>query len=65
MPHLQCPRCDGTTWLRGDPERQPVCEHCGSALTPLPRRLAAALRERSARDARLSADRPRFVRDRR
>jgi hypothetical protein len=63
-PPAECPHCQRASWLRGDPEREAVCERCGSALAPFSRRLAARLRLRLARDARRDAGRPRFVRER-
>jgi hypothetical protein len=43
------------------------CRQCGTGLTLMPgseaRHLAGAVRERFARDARLGAQRPRFIRD--
>jgi hypothetical protein len=68
-PQPECPHCHRTAWLLGDPEREPVCDACGSALAPLSNGvfpyLAAAVRRRFARDAPLNKDQPRFVRDRR
>jgi hypothetical protein len=69
MPYLQCPACHRTAWLRGEPGRDLTCRRCDTALGPLPDRdvryLTRAVRERFARDARLNAGRPRFLRERR
>ena len=67
MSHLECPSCQRTSWRRGDPAREAVCDSCGSALAAQPGtlfgRLAAAVRERFARDAETDGGRVRFVRD--
>ena len=53
--------------MRATPEAAITCRHCGTSLHPLggsdARFLAGAVRERFARDARLTAGRKRFVRD--
>ena len=67
MPYLHCPRCHRTAWLRADAREQLTCRHCGSTLDPMAgsdaRFLTGAVRERFARDARLTAGHKRFVRD--
>ncbi len=67
MAYLQCPRCHRTGRLRAASERAVECRHCGTTLDPIgaaqARFLARAVRERLTRDARLDADRARFVRD--
>lgn len=67
MPYLHCPRCHRTAWVRAEADRGVSCRHCGTKLGPLAgeeaRFLAGAVRERFARDARLTAGRRRFVRD--
>jgi ribosomal protein S27E len=67
MPYLHCPRCQRTSWLRTSAEGGIACRHCGTTLNPIAggdaRFLTRAVRERFARDARLHAGRPRFVRD--
>jgi hypothetical protein len=69
MPYLHCSVCHRTAWLRGQPERDLTCRACGTALGPIAdgeaRDLARAVRERFARDVRVNAGSPRFVRDRR
>lgn len=53
--------------MRATPDAAITCRHCGTSLNPLAgsdaRFLASAVRERFARDARLTAGRKRFVRD--
>jgi hypothetical protein len=67
MSYLHCPNCDRTAWLDTSTEPELLCRHCESVLAPMPaaraRMLTAAVRRRFARDARLDAGRPRFVRD--
>ena len=67
MPYLHCPRCHRTAWLRARADAEIACRHCGTTLNPMAaddaRYLAGAVRERFARDARLNAGRPRFVRN--
>ncbi len=67
MPYLHCPRCQRTAWLRTESAQEIACRHCGTTLGPMAgsdaRFLASAVRERFARDARLTAGRRRFVRD--
>jgi ribosomal protein L37AE/L43A len=67
MAYLRCPRCHRTAWLRAGGERAVECRRCGTSLDPTAadeaRFLTRAVRERLTRDARLRADRARFVRD--
>jgi hypothetical protein len=53
--------------MRATPDAAMTCRHCGASLNPLTgteaRFLASAVRERFARDARLTAGHRRFVRD--
>jgi ribosomal protein S27E len=67
LPYLHCPRCHRTAWVRAHQEADVPCRHCGTALAPMSgsdvRLLTVAVRERFARDARLNAGRPRFIRD--
>jgi ribosomal protein S27E len=67
MPYLHCPRCRRTAWLHSTAAPGMRCQNCDSVMSPMPsgeaRFLAAAVRERFARDAQLDAGRPRFVRD--
>ena len=67
MPYLHCPRCHRTAWVSAPTAGEVTCRRCGTALDPMlageARFLAGAVRERFKRDARLSAGRPRFVRD--
>jgi len=65
MPYLHCPRCHRTAWLRAHSDRDLECRHCGTKLAAGgdARFLTGAVRERFARDARLTAGRKRFVRD--
>ena len=66
MPHLHCPRCHRTAWVRAYGEQPVRCRGCGSALGVLAgadARLTTAVRERFARDALRDAGRQRFVRD--
>ena len=64
---MECPCCQQTEWVRGEPGRDVICPSCGSAVSIVPDRrfrwLAAAVRARFARDVELNQDRPRFVRD--
>jgi len=64
--YLHCPHCDRTAWLAADAGPAPHCRHCAAPLAPMPARrahlLAAAVRERFARDIEGDALRPRFVR---
>ena len=53
--------------MRATPTAEITCRHCGTSLNPIigsdARFLTGAVRERFARDARLTAGRKRFVRD--
>jgi hypothetical protein len=53
--------------MRATPDTAITCRHCGTSLNPVvsdeARFLTGAVRERFARDARLTAGRRRFVRD--
>jgi ribosomal protein S27E len=67
MPYLHCPRCYRTAWVRARVDGQIACRRCGTTLDVMAggdaRFLAAAVRERLARDARRSDAPPRFIRD--
>jgi ribosomal protein S27E len=66
LPYLDCPRCHRTAWLRTESTQEISCRHCGTKLSPMAgsdaRFLTGAVRERFARDARLTAGSKRFVR---
>ena len=68
MPYLHCPRCHRTAWVRAAGTDPIECRHCGRELELTPagdmRHLTSAVRERFARDARLTAGAKRFVRPR-
>ena len=67
MPYLHCPHCRHTAWLRSESEPALACRHCGMSLEHVvadeDRYLARAVRERFARDMRLTTGIRRFVRE--
>jgi ribosomal protein S27E len=67
MPYLHCPRCHRNAWLRAERAGDVACRSCGTTLTPAAGNetafLAGAVRARLARESRLTAGPPRFVRD--
>jgi hypothetical protein len=65
MPYLHCPHCHRTAWVRSTPTTA-LCRGCGEPLDDGigdVQLLAAAVRDRFARDAMRTADMRRFVRD--